>query len=70
MGNKTFASVDDYLNTFKKNNEVFGPALIREFNTLAEIKAYEKLRGKSLTATEDNAMVLRAKQILQLQQGQ
>jgi len=70
MGNKTFASVDDYLNTFKKNNEVFGPALIREFNTLAEIKAYEKLRGKSLTTTEDNAMVLRARQILQLQQGQ
>ena len=70
MGSKTFASVDDYLNAFKKNNEVFGPALIREFNTLAEIKAYEKLRGRSLTTTEDNAMVLRARQILQLQQGQ
>ena len=56
MDGKTFSSVDQYLNDFKNNNEIFGPALINEFSTVAEVKAYRRLRGNALTDAEIDAM--------------
>ena len=56
MDGKTFSSVDQYLNDFKNNNEIFGPALINEFSTVAEVKAYRRLRGNALTDAELDAM--------------
>jgi uncharacterized short protein YbdD (DUF466 family) len=57
MNGKSYSSVDQYLNEFKKNNEVFGPALIDEFSTEAEVKAYRRLRGSALTDPEIEAMI-------------
>jgi len=59
MNGKSYSSVDQYLNEFKKNNEIFGPALIDEFSTQAEIKAYKRLRGSALTELEIEAMIVK-----------
>jgi hypothetical protein len=57
MNGKTYSSVDQYLNEFKNDNEIFGPALIDQFSTEAEVKAYRRLRGNSLTDPEIAAMI-------------
>tara|TARA_R100001509_G_C4874129_1_gene217922 strand:- start:293 stop:1576 length:1284 start_codon:yes stop_codon:yes gene_type:complete len=62
---KRYTSVTDYVNQFVKNNEIFGPAMIDEFNTLAEIKAYKELRGRNLTEAEDTRMIERIREIQQ-----
>ena len=39
--------------------------MIQELNTLAEIKAYKKYRGRNLTEVEDTAMIARIREIQQ-----
>ena len=57
IGDKSYASVDQYLSEYKNDNEVFGPALINRFTTESEIKAYQRLRGDKLTELETQAMI-------------
>lgn len=62
---KKYTSVTDFVNQYVKDNEIFGPAMINEFNTLAEVKAYKDLRGRNLTEAEDTRMIARIREIQQ-----
>ena len=62
---KKYFSVDGYIKDYVKDNEVFGSDMIQELNTLAEIKAYKKYRGRNLTEVEDTAMIARIREIQQ-----
>ncbi len=63
IGEKTYSSVDAYLREYKNNNEIFGPDLIRSFQTPGEIKVYRDFRGKRITEIEKDALIKRATEI-------
>ena len=63
IGEKTYSSVDAYLREYKNNNEIFGPDLIRSFQTAGEIKVYRDFRGKRITEIEKDALIKRATEI-------